>query len=69
VTTGERIRRAIKRRYGDISQTKVAEKLEVPTGNLSEWLNDKYEPTLDSLRWLADKLSCSVASLIGDEAA
>lgn len=69
MTTGERLQRAIKRKFGDISQAKVAEKLGVPPGNLSEWLNDKYEPTLGSLRDLASGLSCSVASLIGDEAA
>lgn len=48
---------------------KIAERLGVPPGNLSEWLNDKYEPSVGSLRKLAEKLDCSVASLIGDEAA
>ncbi len=68
MTTGERIRRAIKRKFGDeMKQGVVAERLGVPPGNLSEWLNDKYEPTLGSLRQLADALSCSVNSLIGDE--
>ena len=51
-----------------MKQGVVAEKLGVPPGNLSEWLNDKYEPTLGSLRHLADRLDCSIASLIGDEA-
>lgn len=52
-----------------MSQAKVAEELDVPPGNLSEWLNDKYEPTLDSLRKLARGLKCSAASLVGDKAA
>lgn len=69
MTTGEKLRRAIKRQFGEISQAKAAEKLEVPPGNLSEWLNDKYEPSLGSLRGLAEKLTCSVAALVGDEAA
>lgn len=69
MTTGEKLRRAIKREFGDMSQAKVAEELDVPPGNLSEWLNDKYEPTLDSLRKLARGLKCSAASLVGDKAA
>lgn len=46
----------------------AARQLGVPPGNLSEWLNDKYEPSLASLRDLAEHLDCSVASLIGDGA-
>jgi transcriptional regulator with XRE-family HTH domain len=70
VTTGERLQRAITRKFGkEAKQVKVAEALGVPPGNLSEWLNDKYEPGLASLRHLAEGLDCSVASLIGDEEA
>lgn len=69
MTTGERLRKAIARKYGkNVSQAKAAAQLGVPPGNLSEWLNDKYEPTLPSLRHMADQLGCSVTSLIGDEA-
>ena len=68
VTTGERIKRAIARKYGKISQAKAAALLQVPEGNLSEWLNDKYEPTVPSLRRMAEHLDCTIATLIGDEA-
>jgi transcriptional regulator with XRE-family HTH domain len=68
VTTGERLRKAIGRRFGKkLSQAKVAEALDVPPGNLSEWLSGKHEPNLSSLRHMASGLTCSVASLIGDE--
>jgi len=70
VTTGERLHRALERKLGKgFTQVKAADFLGVSPGNLSEWLNSKYEPTLGSLRDVASLLGCSVASLIGDEAA
>lgn len=68
MTTGEKIRRAIRRKYGEVTQGEAAQRLEVPAGTLSEWLSGKYEPTLGSLRSLAERLECSVTSLVGDEA-
>lgn len=68
VTTAERIARAITRKFGkEMRQFEIAERLGVPPGTLSEWLNGKYEPTLDSLRALSVHLDCSAASLVGDE--
>lgn len=68
MTTGERLQNAIDRRpkLKGRPQYEVAEFLGVPPGTLSEWLNDKYEPSLESLRHVADKLGVAVASLIGD---
>jgi transcriptional regulator with XRE-family HTH domain len=69
VTTGDRLQRVIDKRFPDHSQAEVARELKVAPGTLSEWLNDKYEPSLESLRHLADKLGCAVASLIGESRA
>lgn len=70
MTTGERLKRAMARKKLDqLSQAEAARFLDVPPGTLSEWLNDKYEPSLESLRKLSDKLGCSVAALIGSERA
>lgn len=69
VTTGDKIRRAIERKFGEkISQNEAARRIGVPTGTLSEWLSGAYEPTLASLRWVAEQCECSVTSLVGDEA-
>ena len=69
VTTGENLQRVIDRKFKGKTQGEVADFLGVPPGNLSEWLNDKYEPSLQSLRNVASKLGVSVASLIGDKRA
>ncbi len=69
MTTAELIQQRIDKKYPDLNQGEIAEKLEVAPGTLSEWLNGRYEPSLDSLRALAGKLRCRVASLIGDETA
>jgi transcriptional regulator with XRE-family HTH domain len=66
VTTAQCLKRVIERKLKGKSQAEVAEFLAVPPGTLSEWLSDKYEPSLQSLRNVADKLDVTVASLIGD---
>lgn len=77
MTTADKLRRAIERKFGkfsqskfgELSQAKVAQRLEIPAGTLSEYLTGKYEPTLGSLRGIAEHLDCSLTSLVGDEAA
>lgn len=66
MTTGEKLRRAIGKKFGEVSQAEAARRLGVPPGNLSEWLSGKYEPTLSTLRTLAEGLTCNVTSLVGD---
>lgn len=70
VTTGEKIRRAIARKYGTrVTQRSAAANLNIPFTTLCEWLGDKYEPSVGSLRKIAAELGCNASSLIGDEAA
>ncbi len=69
VTTGERLQYVIGKKLPGRTQLEVAKYLEVAPGTLSEWLTEKYEPSLESLRNLAGRLRCSVASLIGNESA
>lgn len=69
MTTGERLQHVIARKFKGKNQGEVADALGVPPGTLSEWLNDKYEPSLQSLRNVAEKCDVTVASLIGDERA
>jgi transcriptional regulator with XRE-family HTH domain len=65
MTTGELLRAAIEAKWPDKTQGEIADLLHVPAGTLSEWLGDKYEPSLESMRQLARRLSKDVASLIG----
>lgn len=67
MTTGQKLRRAIERRFRGATQRQVAARLGVPPASLSEWLSGHYEPTLPSLREVAARLECSVAALVGDE--
>jgi transcriptional regulator with XRE-family HTH domain len=67
VTTAERIKAKMVKQGLTISE--LARRLEKPKSNISDWVNGHHEPNLDSLRQLAGLLECSVASLIGDEAA
>ena len=67
MTTGERLRAILKRKYDGESQASIAEHLEIPPATLSEWLNEKFEPTLESIRELAARIPCKMSDLIGDE--
>jgi transcriptional regulator with XRE-family HTH domain len=69
VTTADKLRSAIRRKWGEIGLRDAAERLDVPPGNLSEWLNGKREPNLGSLRDLAKKLGREPGSLVGTEEA
>ncbi len=69
MTTGERLQRIIDKKLPGRTQLEVAKYLDVAPGTLSEWLTEKYEPSLESLRNIAGKMTCTVASLIGDEKA
>lgn len=49
--------------------SELARQIKRPKSNVCDWLNDKHEPGLESLRVLARFFGCSVASLVGDRAA
>lgn len=68
MTTADKLKRAIHNKWGKIGLRDAAERLQVPPGNLSEWLNGKREPNLGSLRELAAKLDRTPGSLVGTEA-
>lgn len=67
VTTADKLKQAITERWGDIGLRDAADRLGVPPGNLSEWLNDKREPNLASLRKMAKKLRRQPGTLVGTE--
>jgi transcriptional regulator with XRE-family HTH domain len=69
VTTADKLRRAITRKFGSIGLRDAALRLHIPPGNLSEWLNGKREPNLQSIRDLAKKLNRTPGSLVGTEEA
>lgn len=67
MTTAEKLQAHLKKRGWSVSE--FARQLDKPKSNVSEWVNGKTEPNLESVRQIRELFDCSLNAIVGDEAA